>query len=965
MKKQFSFLFVAALAAITLSSCGNSYETVPNDPMNVRIYTLDNGLKVYMTVNHDEPTIQTYVAARVGGKNDPAETTGLSHYFEHLMFKGTEKFGTKDYAAEKILLDQIEELFEAYRNTTDAGERTAIYQKIDSVSQEASKIAIPNEYDKLMSAIGSEGTNAFTSEDVTAYVENIPSNSLELWAEIQADRFENPIIRLFHTELETVYEEKNMSLTQDRWKVEETMMAALFPNHPYGTQTVLGTQEHLKNPSIINIKNHFKHYYVASNMAIILAGDFDPDKAIKVIEKYFGKLPKGNVEPMNITPETPITAPIVKEVWGNDAENVSIGFRFPGASSKEAEILQVVDYLMNNGKAGIIDLNINQKQLALGAGAGFSSMSDYSIFRLTGRPKAGQSLDQVKDLLLAQLDSLKQGAFPDWLIEATINNFKLEEIQRLQYNDFRAYVLLDAFVAQQPWKDVVTSLDRQSKITKEEIVAFVNKHFGNNYAVIYKREGEDKDIKKIDKPQITPIASNRDDESEYLQSIKAVKRTPIEPVFIDYDKDVTKGTVNNNIPLLYKQNTENGLFELTYVFDMGNDNDKALGTAFSYLNYLGTSQFTPEQIKSEFYKIACSYYVNSTAERVYVSVNGLDDNFEAAITLLEELLSDPQVNQAAFDNLVSDIIKQRADAKLNQNRIFNMLGQYAVWGPKSSATNVLSAAELKTLKPEALTGRIKDLLNFQHYVMYYGPKTLDQITGVLAEKHKAPVELKALPAPVIYQQAETKDNKVLFTHYNAKQIYMGMYAKGEPFQQPLEPVRRMYNEYFGGNMSSIVFQEMREARGLAYSASAGYRSVSKPEYNYSIYTFIATQNDKMSQAVEAFKDILNNMPESEKAFNLAKEALQTSIRTERILRSNILWDYVNAQKFGYTQDPRKAIFEQVPNFTLADIKVFQEKYIKDHAYNYYILGDKHDLDFNVMKNLGTVKELSLEEIFGY
>jgi predicted Zn-dependent peptidase len=390
-----------------------------------------------------------------------------------------------------------------------------------------------------------------------------------------------------------------------------------------------------------------------------------------------------------------------------------------------------------------------------------------------------------------------------------------------------------------------------------------------------------------------------------------------------------------------------------------------LGTAFSYLNYLGTSKYTPEEIKSEFYKIACSYYVNSTAERVYVAINGLNENFDAAIALIEELLSDPQINQAAFDNLIVDIIKQRADAKLNQNRIFNMLSTYAIWGPKSSSTNILSAAELKALKPEALTARIKDLLSFQHYIMYYGPKTLEQITAVLAENHKAPETLKALPAPVSYQQAETNDNKVFFTHYNAKQIYMGMYSKGKPFQHAVEPIRRMYNEYFGGSMNAIVFQEMREARGLAYSASAGYRSVNKPEYNYSIYTFIATQNDKMTDAVEAFKDIINNMPESENAFNLAKEALITSIRTERILRSDILWNYVDAKKFGYTQDARKAIFEQVPNFSLADIKTFQEQYIKDHTYNYYILGDKHDLDFNAMKKFGTVKELSLEEIFGY
>ena len=268
-----------------LASCSQyKYETVAGDPLGTKIYTLDNGLKVYMSVNKETPRIQTYIAVKVGGKNDPSETTGLAHYFEHLMFKGSQQFGTSDYAAEKPLLDEIEALFEVYRNTTDEAERAAIYHKIDSVSYAASDYFIPNEYDKLMSLIGAEGTNAYTSTDMTVYVEDIPSNQVENWARIEADRFMNPVIRGFHTELETVYEEKNMSLTKDFRKALEAMDATIFPDHPYGTQTVLGTQEHLKNPSITNIKNYHKTYYVPNNMAICLSGDFDPDEMETIIE---------------------------------------------------------------------------------------------------------------------------------------------------------------------------------------------------------------------------------------------------------------------------------------------------------------------------------------------------------------------------------------------------------------------------------------------------------------------------------------------------------------------------------------------------------------------------------------------------------------------------------------------------------------------------------------------------------
>lgn len=266
MKKEIYGLLTVIMIAVMTTACDSkpkyAYEAVEGDPMNTRIYILDNGLKVYLTDNDESPRITAYIPVRVGGKNDPDETTGLAHYFEHLMFKGTTRFGTQNYELEKPLLDRIEQLFEVYRKTEDETERKAIYHQIDSISYEASKLSIPNEYDKLMAAIGANGTNAYTSYDVTCYTEDIPSNEIENWAKIQSDRFANAVIRGFHTELETVYEEKNMSLTDDGDKVIDSIFATLFKNHPYGTHTVLGTQDHLKNPSITNIKNYYKEWYV-------------------------------------------------------------------------------------------------------------------------------------------------------------------------------------------------------------------------------------------------------------------------------------------------------------------------------------------------------------------------------------------------------------------------------------------------------------------------------------------------------------------------------------------------------------------------------------------------------------------------------------------------------------------------------------------------------------------------------
>ncbi|MBR5384681.1 MAG: insulinase family protein, partial [Bacteroidales bacterium] len=432
-------IIAAAAAALFLTGACSKYQTVKGDPMQTKIYTLDNGLKVYMTVNHDEPRIQTYIAVRSGGKNDPADNTGLAHYLEHMMFKGSEAFGTTDYAAEQPMLAAIDSLFEVYRTKTDNDERLAIYHVIDSISFEASRLAIPNEYDKMMSIIGSEGSNAYTSNDVTCYIENIPSNQVDNWARIQADRFINCVFRGFHTELEAVYEEKNMGLVRDSEKAIDALDSMLFARHPYGTQTVIGTQEHLKNPSLKAIRYQKDTYYVPNNTAICLSGDFDPDEMVKTIEKYFGAWqPNPSLPVFTYEEEEPITTQKIKEVVGNDAEFVFVGWRTPGEKDTRSEVGSIATSILYNGMAGLMDINVNNAQKALFAGAFVYDRTDYDILLTQGQAKAGQSLEEVKDLILGEVAKLREGDFDDELVTATINNIKLQEMRSLESNADRA-----------------------------------------------------------------------------------------------------------------------------------------------------------------------------------------------------------------------------------------------------------------------------------------------------------------------------------------------------------------------------------------------------------------------------------------------------------------------------------------------------------------------------------------------
>ena len=961
------------LAALALGSCSSkyTYETVPDDPLQARIYTLDNGLKVYMSVNPDEPRIQTYIAVRVGGKNDPAETTGLAHYFEHLMFKGTTNFGTQDYEAEKPLLDQIEQQFEVYRKTTGEAERKAIYHTIDSLSYEASKLAIPNEYDKLMAAIGANGTNAYTSFDVTCYTEDIPSNQVEEWTKIQADRFRNCVIRGFHTELETVYEEKNMSLTQDARKVWEATLSALFPHHPYGTQTVLGTQEHLKNPSITNIKEYYKTWYVPNNMAICLSGDFDPDQMIATIDKYFGTLqPNPNLPELNLPKEEPITTPIVREVLGPDAENITLAWRLPAASDPDAELMQVVSQILYNGQAGLIDLDLTQQQKTLSAYAYPSLMADYGTFEMAGRPKAGQTLDEVKDLLLAELKKLREGDFDDTLLEATVNNFKLMQQYQLQSNESRADWFVQSFVNGTDWANEASSLNRLAQITKQQVVDLANKYLrDDNYAVIYKRQGKDPNEKKIDKPQITPIAMNRDTASAFLRQIQteAANAAPIEPVFLDYAKDLTQLTAKNGaLPVLYKQNEENDIFQLVYYFDMGAEQDRYLGMAAQYLEYLGTSDMTPEQVKQAFYRMACSFGVSSGQRRTYVTLTGLNEYLPQAIALFEKLLVDAQVNPQAYANLVADQLKARQDAKLNQSRNFSRLMQYVWYGPQATKL-ALSEAELKATDPQTLVDRIHGLGSYKHRILYYGPSTQDELLAVIDKEHRTPAALKDIPAPAYrVTLRQTPETRVFIAPYDAKNLYMLQYSsRGEKFDPAIEPGRLLYDEYFGGGMNSIVFQEMRESRGLAYSAWAGLNRPPYLDQDYYFVSQIATQSDKLMDAVNTFNDIINNMPLSENAFRLAKDAMITRLRTDRVTGMSVIWNYLDAQDLGQTVDSRIKLYNDIQNLTLDDVAAFQQQWVKGRTYYYGILGSFKDLDMKALEKLGPVTRLTTEDIFGY
>lgn len=962
-------LLVSALIILSgRSLCAQTLHTVPDDPMNTQIYTLDNGLKVYLSVNKEKPRIETRIAVRVGGKNDPAETTGLAHYFEHIMFKGTKKFGTSDYAKELPLLDRIEELYEKHRATTDEAEKKKIYRKIDSISYEASKYAIPNEYDKLMSAIGSQGTNAYTSYDETVYVEDIPSNQIENWAKIQADRFENTVIRGFHTELEAVYEEKNISLSKDSRKVYETILQALFPTHPYGTQTVLGTQYDLKNPSIKNIKAYYEKYYVPNNMAICMAGDLDPQKTIKIIQRYFGHLkPNLDLKQRKI-PEVKFPTEIIeKTVYGNEAENLMIGWCIPPKSQKEGEIVLLLRSILSNGKTGLFDTNLLLEQKVLYAASSTFGLEDYDAFCLIGYPKPGQSLDELKALLLEQLDKVKAGDFDESLLCATINNIKKDFMKGLESNESRVNSFVSSFISGMPWEYSVHLIDRLSHLTKKDIVNFANRYLSNNYAVVYKEKGEDKNIVRMEKPAITPLVLNRDKVSDFLTEVVNAPVQPIEPVFVDYAKaiQVTHSSLAKR-EILYTANKINDIFSLTYLFEPGVVQEKSSLLIPYYLEVIGSTTRSAQDIKKAFYDIACDYKVSINGRRPSITITGLQENMDAAIRLVDEIFLRAKGDESLFARLKESILAEREVELSNQDALFSALGEYVIRGAEFVKSKTVSDAELSRISSSDVVEKIHSLMLYPHRVLYYGPAELSSVEKSLATHH--PKASRELPTPTekVYPLVTTGSTKVFFAEYDAPNFNMIMYNNmGLKYDVSLSSIIEVYNGYFGGGMNSIVFQELREARGLAYSASSYVSSPSQAGFSYRISSNIASQNDKMKQAIETFSGILTQMPESNRAFEIAKEGILAGMRSERVHPSEYAFKYIRMQDMGLKTDPRETIFKKVQGYTLKDVVTFQKSYIKGRTYHYGVLGSSQNLDMEYLKSIAPITKVGLREIFGY
>lgn len=944
---------------------GYQFDYVRNDPYGLRIYTLKNGLKVYLSENNEKPRIKTRIIVRAGSVNDPEDSTGMAHYFEHMMFKGTKSIGAIDYDNEKVLLEELSELYEKLNICDNEKTKTELLAEIDQLSVKLSSKAIPGELDRIYTHLGARYTNAYTGFEETVYKNDIPIAELERWLKIEKERFTNSVLRFFPTELEVVYEEYNQEQDDDFQNVSNLLMKSLFPRHPYGSRTILGTGEHLRKPSLRKLKEFKDTWYVPSNMAIAITGNLDFEKTIELIDQIWGDLPAVEKPELEKSEEVEIKGPVRKSIYGPDASFSTIGYRFAGNGSKDELYLILIDMMLSNSQAGLFDLNLVQNQKLLEAGASYASCKDYSWFLMYGLPRNNQTLDHVAQLLLEQIETLKQGHFEDWMIDAVANYFEISRVQDLESN-MVVDSFADNFISENGWDTFLNRIEDIRSISKESLVEFVKSRFNDNYILIRKKKGKGQSPELLEKPVLSPLNSQYGEESDYFKEIKSQVSERLTPEYIDFEKAIIKKKTSQGLVINAIENVANDLFEFQYIFDIGRNHSKKLALAAAYLNYIGTTLYSPSRLQQECFRLGLEMGVNTDSTRTYLYLFGRDRYFDKGVDLLEHLLTKAKADRKSYKKFIKGILKKRKDAKLSKRTILN--GAMYAWGrygSESPFTDILSARELKKISPDELTSLIRELYRYKHSVFYYGTRDGRNIETIVEQRHRIKNLPESNPKETKYKELESEKNRVFFVNYDMAQAEVLLISKQRKFQEELIAMAYVFNEFYGAGMNSIVFQEIREARGLAYSAYSAFTTPGRLDKSHYIHAFIGTQVHKLEDALGAMFGLMNDIPDAQISFEAAKESILRNFETERILNNELFWTYLENNDIGIHHDYREDLYNRIKRMTFEEVKEFFASNIKGKKFTVLVLGNRKEIDFNSLENYGEVTELKLKDIFNY
>ena len=946
-----------------------SYQSQAEDlnALKVKEYRLENGLTVWLNEDHSQPKVFGAVVVKAGAKDCP--DTGIAHYFEHMMFKGTDRIGTLDYESEKVLLDSIAMKYDELAMTEDTAARARLQKEINELSIRSSEYVIPNEFNRLINRFGGSGLNAATSYDATIYFNTFSPQYMVQWAEINSERLINPVFRLFQSELETVYEEKNMYGDFIGGQVMDTLMARYFGPHPYA-YPIIGSTKNLKNPRLTEMHKFFEDYYVASNMALILSGDFDAQQVMPILEKAFSRIRSGNapkqekvmLPPFNgrETMKVKFPIPFIKAM--------GLGFRGVSANHEDQVALNIAVNLLNNANGtGYLDKLMVEHKL-MGALAINESMNEAGILAVAIMPKLLiQSYSSAEKMVWDEINRVKNGDFSDEMF----NSLKLEQKRQyassLENIDSRATVMMNLFSQGKSWNDYLNEVARIESITKEDVVRVAQKYFSNNYLCVTKSTGKyPKD--NLPKPAFSPVVPrNADASSSYAKQLEKIPEQQVAPRIIDFEKDVKTSKLTPLVTLYTTPNPLNDIFTLNISYGIGALEQPELMQLTNYLQLLGTESLSFEQFRSRLQSIGSTLAFDVTPDAFVMKVTGFDNHIDETMELVGDFIRHAKADDKKLRQIVDDAkVSEKAFFKSGDN-VASALLEQVKYGDQSRYLRKLSLSQIKKLKGKDLLAVYGKVRSVQCDLHYCGTLPVEKVIGTIRQHLPLERTTVASNSPY-YRELKQYDRPTVFfidMPDMAQSIVYG-YVKGDPVDDKASRhASRLFSVYFGGDMSSLMFQEIREFRSFAYRTSGRYQLPNHAHKGTagSFTAMLSTQSDKTLDALGVLDSLIREMPLKPERMEAVKQTLVNRINNDYPPFRNLSEKVASARMEGFDRDPAEEFLRDIATMDMQDISRFYREQISGRPVVYVIAGNRKPIDMKKLAEYGTIIKVKKKDIY--
>lgn len=946
-----------------------SYQSQAEDlnALKVKEYRLENGLTVWLNEDHSQPKVFGAVVVKAGAKDCP--DTGIAHYFEHMMFKGTDRIGTLDYESEKVLLDSIAMKYDELAMTEDTVARARLQKEINELSIRSSEYVIPNEFNRLINRFGGSGLNAATSYDATIYFNTFSPQYMVQWAEINSERLINPVFRLFQSELETVYEEKNMYGDFIGGQVMDTLMARYFGPHPYA-YPIIGSTKNLKNPRLTEMHKFFEDYYVASNMALILSGDFDAQQVMPILEKAFSRIRSGNapkqekvmLPPFNgrETMKVKFPIPFIKAM--------GLGFRGVSANHEDQVALNIAVNLLNNSNGtGYLDKLMVEHKL-MGALAINESMNEAGILAVAIMPKLLiQSYSSAEKMVWDEINRVKNGDFSDEMF----NSLKLEQKRQyassLENIDSRATIMMNLFSQGKSWNDYLNEVARIESITKEDVVRVAQKYFSNNYLCVTKSTGKyPKD--NLPKPAFSPVVPrNADASSSYAKQLEKIPEQQVAPRIIDFEKDVKTSKLTPLVTLYTTPNPLNDIFTLNISYGIGALEQPELMQLTNYLQLLGTESLSFEQFRSRLQSIGSTLAFDVTPDAFVMKVTGFDNHIDETMKLVGDFIRHAKADDKKLRQIVDDAkVSEKAFFKSGDN-VASALLEQVKYGDQSRYLRKLSLSQIKKLKGKDMLAIYDKVRSVQCDLHYCGTLPVEKVIGTIRQHLPLERTTVASNSPY-YRELKQYDRPTVFfidMPDMAQSIVYG-YVKGDPVDDKASRhASRLFSVYFGGDMSSLMFQEIREFRSFAYRTSGRYQLPNHAHKGTagSFTAMLSTQSDKTLDALGVLDSLIREMPLKPERMEAVKQTLVNRINNDYPPFRNLSEKVASARMEGFDRDPAEEFLRDIATMDMQDISRFYREQISGRPVVYVIAGNRKHIDMKKLAEYGTIIKVKKKDIY--